>query len=346
MGYNIDMRRVSIILIGYGNVGKAFLKLVHDKKGEIDRRFSLEPVVKAVLRRTGVCYSPHGILQPEIAEEAWWDGPALEEILEREGEGVLVECATSGRETGQPGLAYIQHALEKNWHVVTADKGPLIGRLCRLQGQARRCGVRLGISGATAAALPALDMALVSLAGTRIRSFTGILNGTSNYILSRMRGGLDYQSALEEARGRGIAEPDPSLDVEGWDTAFKVMLIASSVAARDFRLDEVGVQGISGLSAALLRETAEPGKSLKLIGGMEYLSDEDYRLEVKPQILRRDHPLFGVDGTEKGISFETDTLGRLTVIGGRSDPRGAAAALLKDILNIVWGTLPKVPPWS
>jgi homoserine dehydrogenase len=217
--------------------------------------------------------------------------------------------------------------------------------MCQLQGQASRRGVRLGISGATAAALPALDMALVSLAGTRIRSFTGILNGTSNYILTRMRDGLDYQSALEEARGRGIAEPDPSHDVEGWDTAFKVLLIASSVAARDFRLDEVEVQGISGLSADLLRETAEPDKSLKLIGGMEHLSDEDYRLEVKPQILRRDHPLFGVDGTEKGISFETDTLGRLTVIGGRSDPRGAAAALLKDILNIVWGTLPKVPAW-
>ncbi len=334
MGYNTGMRRVAIVLIGYGNVAKAFLKLVLDKKGEISRRFGLEPVVDAVLRRTGTSYSPQGILHPEIAEEAWRDGPALDEILEREGSGILVECAASTNETGQPGLAYIQHALEHGWHVVTADKSPLIGRLCRLQGQARRRGVKLGISGATAAALPALDMALVSLAGTRIQSFTGILNGTSNYILTRVREGSDYHSALEEARARGIAEPDPSQDVEGWDTACKVLLIASSVAARDFSLGEVDVQGISQLPAAMLREAAEPGKSLKLLGGMQRLRGEEYRLEVKPHIVLRDHALFGVDGTEKGITFETDTMGRLTLIGGRSDPRGTAAALLKDLIII------------
>jgi homoserine dehydrogenase len=334
------MRRVAIILVGYGNVGKVFLALVLEKKGEIGRRFGLELVVDGVVGRGGVSYSPHGIQHPQIPLEAWQHGPNLEEILDKGNAGVLVECIASSSETGRPGLAYIQQALDRGWHVVTADKGPLIGRLCRLQEQARRRGVRLGISGATAAALPALDMALVSLAGTRIRSFTGILNGTSNYILTRIREGLDYQAALEEARARGIAEPDPSQDVEGWDTAFKVLLLASSIVGRDFSLSEVDVQGITEISAEMLQEAALADKSLKLLGGMRCLSDEDCRLEVMPRIVRRDHALFGVEGTEKGITFETDTMGGLTIIGGRSDPRGAAAALLKDILNIL-GDVPQ-----
>ena len=192
----------------------------------------------------------------------------------------------------------------------------------------------LKISGATAAALPTLDVALYSLAGTEIYRIEGILNGTTNYILTRMREGMDYKQALEEAQSKGIAEPDPSLDVEGWDTASKILLITNTVMDIDLTLKDVKVEGITAVPIHLLDEGREEDKALKLLG--EFSREEDFKLEVSPKLIDRSHPLFGVDGANKGITFTTDTMHSVTVTGGKSDPRGAGAALLKDIINIYW----------
>ena len=333
--YNGSMQEVPIILIGYGGVGRAFERLVGEKSGEIRERHGLFLRIRTVIRRGSVRFS-EGERQdasktPE--EPKLKQRPEFPSLLKDQASGVLVVCTASSHRTGEPGLPYMHTALNHGWHVVTADKGPLIADWTELNKAASACGCRLKISGATAAALPTLDVALGSLAGSRILSFQGILNGTTNFILTRMGQGLDFGSALQEARDRGIAEPDPSLDVEGWDTAAKVLLLTNSICSGSYSLDEVEVQGIPALPSHLEEKARGSEKTLKLLGEMNRGSG-GVRMSVRPRILERDHPLFSVNGTEKGITFSTDTMGEITLIGGRSDPRGAAAALLKDLITI------------
>ncbi len=178
-----------------------------------------------------------------------------------------------------------------------------------------------------------MDVGFYALAGTCVYRIEGILNGTTNYILTRMSRGTDFRVALKEAQEKGITEPDPSLDLEGWDTAFKLLFITNTVCDTDFTLDDVKVEGIANMSGHLIREGREPHQALKLLGTFSREEEQPY-LRVKPSIMNSAHPLFGVNDTNKGITFFTDTMSSVTVTGGRSDPRGAAAALLKDIINI------------
>ena len=249
--------------------------------------------------------------------------------------GVLVECTPSDLKTGEPGLSHITAALENGWHVATASKGALVLRFRELKDLASKRGVRLMASAASSAALPTLDVGIRSLAGAEVLGIEGILNGTTNFILTKMEEGVTYAQALAEAQSRGIAEPDPTMDVDGWDTAAKLLIITNSVMRTGFRLDEVWVSGIRDLAPHLGPKAAEAGKALRLMGKC---SKEDgthpWKLEVGLALLDGDHPLFGVRGTTKGVTFYTDTMGPVTIVGGRSDPGGTGAALLKDIINI------------
>jgi homoserine dehydrogenase len=148
-----------------------------------------------------------------------------------------------------------------------------------------------------------------------------------------MEQGIGYSEALEEAQAKGIAERDPSLDVEGLDTAVKLLLIANAVMGLDLSLKNIKVQGITHIPSQVLEAAKKEGKALKLLGRIQR-TKEDFRAEVSLSAVSRSHPLHGVDGTNKGLTYFTDSMGAVTVTGGKSDPRGAAAALLKDIINI------------
>lgn len=271
-----------------------------------------------------------------LRESALWKpGLRISHIVGDIEPGILVECTPSDLATGEPGLSHITMALEFGWHVVAASKGALVLKFRELEDLARKRGVRLMASGAAAAALPTLDVGVRSLAGAEVLGIEGILNGTTNFILTKMEKGVTYAQALAEAQARGIAEPDPTMDVDGWDTAAKLVIISNSVMRTGFRLEDVMVSGIRDLAPHLGPKAAEAGKALRLMGKC---SKDDvshpWRLEVGLALLDGDHPLFGVRSTTKGVTFYTDTMGPVTVIGGRSDPGGTGAALLKDIINI------------
>jgi homoserine dehydrogenase len=263
----------------------------------------------------------------------WKPGLTVESVLRTVKPGILVECTPSNIQTGEPGLEHIRAALKAGWHVVTANKGPLVVDSKGLRDLARRNHVVLKYSAATAAALPTLDVGIYSLAGAEVQAIEGVLNGTSNYILTRMAEGVAYEEALREAQDRGIAEHNPALDVEGWDTAVKLLLIANSVLGLELTLKDIEVEGITRIPPELLAGARKEGRAIKLMGRLTGAAGR-WKAEVSPQIIDRSHPLFGVTGTNKGITFLTDTMGSVTVTGGKSDPRGAAAALLKDIIHI------------
>ncbi len=332
---------VSLVLAGFGHVGKASYALIQEKRESLRERTSIILSLKSILKSDGgfvtetdlfECSLSELMAGPASGQPLWRTGLTVESALRRIEPGILVECTPSSLQTGEPGLSHIRKALENGWHVVTANKGPLVVAFKDLMKLARDNHLSLRFSGATAAALPTLDVGLISLAGAEILSIEGILNGTSNFILTKMAEGADFEEALKDSRDKGIAEPNPELDVEGWDTAAKLMLIANSLMGLELTLKDIKVKGITQIPRGLVEGAKREGRALKLIGRIGR-TESGWNAEVSPHILEAGHPLFNVDGTNKGITFLTDTMGSVTVTGGRSDPRGAAAALFKDIIH-------------
>jgi homoserine dehydrogenase len=339
------MKKVPLVVTGFGHVGRAFFSLLREKANDLERRYGLAPEILAVGRAEGCFYSGGPIEVRHVSRGGepwttgnpiWRDGLRATEVLSEIGPGgCLVECTLSDLETGEPGMSYLSSALRAGWNAVAASKGALVVGLPALKALAAANGVCLKFSGATAAALPTLDVGLVSLAGSRIEGIQGILNGTSNYILTRMGEGLDYNEALKEAQDKGIAEPDPASDVSGWDTAAKILLITNACLDTAYVLKDVHVRGITGLSIEYVQSAHREGRAVKLLAtAAPGRQGARWSLDVRPSLVEASHPLVHVNGTEKGITFLTDSMGSVTVTGGRSNPRGAAAALLKDIINI------------
>ncbi len=339
------MRTVNIVLAGFGRVGRAFARLAAEKSDLCRERYGLDPAVRAVFTSNGGAlgegplplgpYLGGGGPEDIKGAEFWRQGLRPDIAFATIEPGVLVDCTPSDIKTGEPALSHITSAISRGWHVVAASKGALVLKFREITDLAAKRGVRLRYSGAVGAALPALDVGIPSLAGTEVLGIEGILNGTTNFILSRMAEGMEYDKAVQEAKDKGIAEPDPTMDVDGWDTACKILLITNAVLLTSFGLDDVQVEGIRGISHELIAKAAQLGKAIKLMGKCSKESREDpWKVEVGLALLDPGHPLYGIDGTNKGITFYTDTMGAITVAGGKSDPRGTGAAILKDIIRI------------
>jgi homoserine dehydrogenase len=337
---------VRINVCGLGRVGKAFLDLLMQKHENLKIRYGLDFRVTAAVDIGGAAVAPAGLPLQELMTHLQSGRPveemaqygkrgmrAIAVIESRLGE-TWVEATPTNILDGEPAMSHLWAALSMGMHVATAAKGPLVLRHGELKALAQKSGARLMISAATAAALPTLDVGLICLAGTELIRAEGILNGTTNYILTRMtEAGVAYEEALAEAQRMGIAEPDPSLDVEGRDTANKILLIANEVFQARLTLREIPTTGITRITMKDIEEAKGDRRVIKLIGQVEKKGG-GIAASVAPQALPWDHPLASVRGTEKALSYVTDTMDRVTVSGGRSNPLGAAAALLKDLIRI------------
>jgi homoserine dehydrogenase len=342
------MTTTNVALLGFGNVGRAFVRLLAEKRASLAGRDGLDLRLKAVLCARGGILAGEGEDVPDLAgadREGLAGHPRFERglnpgaVLRRLKPGVFAECISSPPETGEPALGHLREALSRGWHAVTADKGPLAADAGGLREAARAAGTGFRFSAATGAALPAADIALFSLAGAEIESIQGILNGTTNFVLTRMGRGESYEEALAAARRLGIAEPDPTRDVEGLDAAVKLLILSNLVFGESRQIGDVRVRGLSAATADEARRAAAAGRKIKLLASAVRRGGRT-ELSVEPAVLDAGHPLFGVDGAEKGVTFFTDTMGAVTVSGGKSDPRGAAAAMLKDIILLLGSRRP------
>ena len=346
--HKTHIARMPVVLAGFGRVGRAFFRLLEEKAEDCRNRYDIELPVVAVLRSGGGYVSAAGLRSEDIflgenpapaSAKTWREKIRLDAIFRDAGRGCLVECTPTDLETGGPALDYCRSALRSGWHVASASKGALVTAFQELRDLAATRGAALKFSGATAAALPTLDVGRIALAGAEIKSIEGILTGTANFILTRMGEGLSFEDALEEAREKGIAEPDPSLDIDGGDTSAKLVLIANSVLDREFSLKDVPTEGIRRITSEDIAAARKQNLEIKLIGSCRKHSGGNWHLQTSVRSVDSSHPLYNVRGTEKGIVYHTDTMGSVVVTGGRSNPRGTAAALLKDILNIRRGIL-------
>lgn len=337
--------RIRLAVVGLGNVGRRFLELVQQKSTQLRERYDLDLVVTAAGDTTGGAEYYRGldiatILELKrsgkgIAAYPQYGRGEIEpvHVVRSADADVLVENTPTNLQDGEPGLSMMREALQRKMHIVTANKGPLVLAYPELMALARKQGVKLVHSATVCGGLPVINIGQRDLGVAEITRFEGIVNGTTNYILSRMAEGESFEAALKHAQAIGMAEADPSLDVDGWDAASKLVIVANAVLRRPTRLSEIQVEGIRRITAAQIAEARAAGQVIKLVARAEKQQGE-WKLMVRPECLDRAHPLASVDGGYMGVLFETDINGVIFARIKEENPYPTAAAVLRDVVNL------------
>jgi len=249
-------------------------------------------------------------------------------IIEKMEAEMLIELTPTNIESGEPGTSNIISAMRSGKHVITVNKGPLALSFPSLMELANYNGVLLRFSGTVGGGTPILEFAKRCLKGDRIISFKGILNGTTNYVLSRMEEGLTFDSALNDAKEKGYAEAVPSLDIEGYDAAAKLVIMANFIMGRKVTIKDICRAGISSVQVSDVRKAKERGNAIKLLA----ICDKD-NLDVRPTEVSKKDPIC-VDGTLNAVTFSSDHSGHQTIIGRGAGGMETGSAILRDLIEI------------
>ena len=337
-----------IAVIGYGGIGRAFITLIANKISKLhDDGYNFQ--INYILNSSGGIYDPEGINCEDVIRfsnskkniVSYPNGGSIElnfnTLLKNNDVDILIELTPTNKETGGAGMIHIREALERGIHVITANKGPILLAYNELHEIAVKNNVQLAIGCTTGGALPAINAGIFDMAGSEILSIEGILNGTTNFILKEMEdNSVTYEEALKKAQKLGIAETDPTLDVEGFDTASKLLILTNVLMHQTKTLKDIAVDGITSITLEDMNKAKEENKKYKLMG-RAYKINNELIMTVKLEKLDPNHILYGVNGKDKAVRFTSDTLGDLTILGGASGVTPAAASILRDLINIING---------
>src|SRR6266487_1501546 len=339
------MKQLRLSVIGFGVVGQGFVELLATRHNLLRDHFGFETKLVSVANsRHGFIYHADGLDIPTLLGlaakgEALTHHPGVQhwdnalEGLHATGGDVLAEATGTNLRDAEPGLSHIRTALEQGMHVITANKGPGALAALELLTLARQHNVHLRMESTVMAGTPVLSSILEGMAGTRVRAIRGILNGTTNYILTAMANGRAYSDVLKEAQAQGYAEADPTADVEGYDAVAKTLILASLVFGQSLRLEQVVRQGITTITPEQMQRARDSGKRIKLIAA---LTQKEGTLEarVAPVELPLSDPLARVDGVMNAITISSDSLTEVTVIGPGAGKLVTGQGLLADLIAI------------
>ena len=332
---------MKIVLIGFGSVGQGVAQVFQMKKGLVKEEYGLDLKLVAALDRSGAAINPEGLdidlllktknetgkvaNYPEYGEA----GLSGHEVLDEVEYECIIEVTPTNIEDGEPAQSHMLKAIKNGKHVVTSNKGPLALSFSEIAKAAMENKVQFKYEASVGGAMPIINFAHETLSGCKIESIYGILNGTTNYILSRMaKEGSSYEQTLNEAQEMGIAETDPTQDVEGEDAACKVVILANSILKMDVTYADVEVRGISQITPESIALAKKEGYLIKLIG--EVSKDN---LEVSPRLVKEGSP-FAVEGTLNVATLKTDLADEVTVVGKGAGSVETASAILSDIISI------------
>jgi homoserine dehydrogenase len=325
------MKEVNLSLVGYGIVGHGVVEVLTRKKKML-QEMGLGIKLISVTDHTGTITSEAGIDETRILPEKTLANVANSSMKGKEAIGAIdsdlvIEVTPTNIVHGQPGLGHMEAALSGGKHVVTSNKGPLVVAYNRLKKLAEDNGVNFKFEATVGGTMPLISLVERTLIGNTVYCIRGIFNGTCNYILTRMaEENIPYVHALSEAQDMGIAETDPSYDVEGVDTAGKVVILANALFDMNIRYSDVDVTGITGVSPEALGLAKKRGYSVKLIGDVPALT-------VRPTLVPMGSPI-SVAGTLNSAAIYTDLSGTITVTGLGAGPIETASAILSDIISI------------
>lgn len=348
MAANLNMAHYNLALIGFGNVGQALARLLLRKQKVLENSHAVTFAITVIATRShGVALRPEG-LSIEKALDTIESGQSLNELSNHPtpqdtidlirtcGADVLFENSPVNYENGQPASDHLRAALESGMHAITANKGPVVYAYNELTELAGRMGRKFYFESTVMDGAPIFSLFRETMPSAQLYAFQGILNSTTNLILSRMEGGEDFDRAVAHAQSAGIAETDPSGDVDGWDAAIKVAALVTVLMGKPMTPSQVDRNGIRAITPAMVAQAKSEGNRWKLVCSAQ-LKDGKVRAKVAPQIVAPDSLLYHVEGTTSMVQFETDVLGKLSMIEEDPGPDTTAYGLLSDFMNAVKG---------
>lgn len=342
-----------IALLGFGVVGQGLAEILVTKADVLSKSLGFEAKIVAISDlMKGSLYHPDGLdlsqalravnetgsleSYPEtIGLMKGWD--SFQTIRDTNAD-TIVEITFTDVKTGQPAIDHCKAAFESKKNVVMSNKGPVSLAFQEMEALAKQNGVRWCFEGTVMSGTPAIRMPLVSLAGNEISEIRGILNGTTNYILSKMEEGSTYQDALAEAQALGYAEADPTNDVEGYDAQYKVTILTNTIMNASIKRDGVEREGITHLTPKDIQWAKENNKRWKLIARAVREGDRVIA-KVGPEAIPLTDPLAGVLGAQNAITYHCDLAGPITLIGAGAGRKETGFSILIDLLNISRGQL-------
>lgn len=340
------MPHYKLAFLGFGNVGQALARLLLQKQDEINAQYDI------TISTTGIATGRHGfainqagidlekalnrIENQESLEALSAQPPPSDSLtfIQNCAADVLFENTPVNYKTGQPAVDHLRSALEIGMHVITANKGPVVHAYRPLTSLARSKGLKFYFESTVMDGAPIFSLFRGGLPVANLRAFRGILNSTTNLILNRMEDGDSFADAVAYAQRVGIAETDPSGDVDGWDAAIKVSALVTVLMDIALKPDEIDRQGIREISSADIERAKNEGKRWKLVCSARRDGNEIIA-RVAPEMVPPESPLFLVNGTTSIIQFDSDVLGQLSVIEADPGPHTTAYGLLADFLNAV-----------
>lgn len=341
-----------VAFLGFGNVGKALAELLLEKEHTLKEDYDLTIVPVGIGTRShGFAVSSKGVDLTKALEltrrgdplDALHRGNPIEQgdttrFLAEIPADLMFETTPTNPTNGQPALAYIHGILERGIHVVTANKGPVAFGYETLTALAERKEVGFLFESTVMDGAPVLAVGREGLPGTRIERIRAIFNSTTNYIITRMeQDSISFDEALKAAQEIGIAETDPTLDIDGWDSAIKTVIVANVLMGGSLHPADVDRTGIRTLTLTDIKDAAANGQRIRLMCEATRHEDGTIRASVTPEHVPADSTLAGITGTSSIIDFETDTLSKLSLIENDPGPDTTAYGMYADMLNILRG---------
>ncbi|MHB8627998.1 MAG: homoserine dehydrogenase [Aggregatilineales bacterium] len=336
-----------LAFIGFGTVGQGAVEFLHDRAALLHEKHGFGVRVVAICTaRRGSLYRSEG-LDPQVLLRVARSGsfhnyPNIHGLnrdldplatIQQSNANVIVEASPTDFKSGEPAITHCRTALESGKHLITANKGPVALAFRELAALAESKHVYFGYEGTVMGGTPALQFARETLAGMTISGVRGIINSTTNFMLTQMEAGQSYPDALAEAQRLGFAEADPSGDVEGHDAAGKLAILANVILGGDVKPGDVARTGISKLTADDVESARRAGMRWKLIASTSRKADGTASAQVRPERLPLTDPLASVNGVTNALTFETDLLGPITIVGAGAG-RETGVAIMSDLIDL------------
>jgi homoserine dehydrogenase len=338
------MSHYCLALLGFGNVGRAFARLLQRKETELETDYGITFIVTGIATgRHGIAIDPNGI-DLDKAIELFESGQSLspisqlpitnsQDFINSVPADVLFENSPVNHRNGEPAVTHLRTALERGMHAITANKGPVVHAYRELTELARANGRKFYFESTVMDGAPIFSLFRSTLPAAKVISFRGILNSTTNLILGRMETGESFDDAVKYCQKIGLAETDPSGDVDGWDAAIKVAALATVLMGFPLKPRQVDRTGIRGITAPMVLDAKMQGRRWKLV----CTAEKDGRIvkgRVAPELVDSSSPLYSVEGSSSIVEFRTDTLSSLSIIEGNPGPETTAYGLLADFINV------------
>jgi homoserine dehydrogenase len=316
---------MKLALIGYGHVGRAFARLLEQKRAAFPFR-----IVAIHTLRHGTAYHASGLpVEPSFGPAA----ASIGEFLDRSHAHMAIELTTLNPATGEPAISNIRAAFARGKHVVTANKGPIAHAYASLSDEARRAGVEFRFESTVMDGAPVFNLTRNTLPGCRIRGFTGVLNSTTNVVIEALRAGRSLEDGIEDARRIGVTEADASYDIDGWDAAAKTAALANVLM--DARVTPLNVErrGIGKLTPEKLLALKAQGKTIRMVSRARCTAN-GLKLRVRGEVLEETDILAGARGTSSLLLFDTDLMGTVGMIELNPGVEQTAYGVFSDVVDI------------